>query len=257
MSTRQRGSAAADPGHRGEAILADLQRVRLLTGRQLERLHFAALADDRSRSSARRRSLGRLTQRGWVTTLPRRVGGERAGSAGLVYTLDRAGQQLLATGTARIRRPWAVGWPFVQHTLDVAELYVRLREQERHEQLHVLRFDAEPAAWHRLASGITLKPDAFAALEVDGWEYHYWLEVDRGTESLPTLRRQLATYLDAANLGEVGPLGVMPLVVVTVPTVARRTAVAGLVAHLPEPAGRLLTVWDFADAFVTPGRPPP
>src|SRR5215218_9654600 len=76
------------------AVLADLQHVRLLSGQQLERLHFAQLATPNARGSARRRSLGGLVGTGLVTTLPRRIGGERAGSAGLIYILDARGQRL-------------------------------------------------------------------------------------------------------------------------------------------------------------------
>jgi len=122
---------AVDLSNRDLAILHDLARVRLLTGSQLERLHFADIAL-RSRGGIRRRVLNRLIALGLVTTLPRPIGGVRAGSAGLVYILDAAGQRLLMTQrpSPRIRRPWSIGSRFVDHTLDVAELYVRLREQE-------------------------------------------------------------------------------------------------------------------------------
>jgi Replication-relaxation len=173
------------------AVLADLHRVRVLSGKQLERLHFAGLATPNARGSARRRTLGGLVSAGLVTTLPRRIGGERAGSAGLVYTLDARGHHLLAeseTNTHRVRRPWPIGWPFVQHSLAVAELYIRLRELEAAGTIRLLHFAAEPGSWHRSSHGV-LKPDACAVFETGQWEEHWWLEVDRGTESLPTLAR--------------------------------------------------------------------
>jgi hypothetical protein len=52
------------------AVLTDLQRVRLLSGGQLERLHFAELATANARGSARRRTLGGLVYAGLVTTCP-------------------------------------------------------------------------------------------------------------------------------------------------------------------------------------------
>jgi len=73
---------------RDVAILRDLDRLRLLSGRQLEQLHFQALTTGNARGSARRRTLGRLVDLKLVSALPRRVGGERAGSSGLVYCLD-------------------------------------------------------------------------------------------------------------------------------------------------------------------------
>lgn len=236
---------------RDEAILLDLARVRLLTGRQLERLHFADVSTQLSRSSARRRSLTRLQSQQLVTTLPRRVGGERAGSAGLVYTLDSAGQRhlnQLADTEQRIRRPWQIGSLFVAHTLDVAELYVRLIEQQRAGALALHRFEAEPASWHRAGYQL-LKPDAYAVWTTPDWEQHRWLEVDRATESLPTLRRKLLTYTEAAISGDQGPAGVWPLVVVTVPNLKRLTAVQRIIAELPTPAEQFISTELFVDTF--------
>jgi hypothetical protein len=237
-------------GERDAAVLGDLARVRLLTGRQLERLHFHTLATANARGSARRRSLGRLTHAGLVTTLPRQVGGVRAGSAGLVYTPTTAGYRLLHPSEPR-HRHWPVGWPFVLHTLDVAELYVRLRERERLCGERLVRFDAEPASWHRSA-GQLVKPDAFAVREVGRWEEHLWLEVDRATESLPALARELRRYLDLASSGGSGPLGVLPYVVITVPSAARLAAVRQLIAGLAAPADQLLRVELFSDTFAAP-----
>jgi hypothetical protein len=253
---------------RDQAVLANLRRVRLLTGRQLERLHFADLATANARGSARRRSLGRLVSLKLVTTLPRRVGGERAGSAGLVYTLDSAGRRLLADSatpstpvTRRVRRPWPVGWLFVAHTLDVAELYVRLLEGARRRMWRLIGFDAEPASWHRSPVGL-LKPDAYATVESGGWEQHWWIEVDRGTESLPTIRRKLTAYLEAVRAGDEGPGGVVPLVLVTTATERRAAQLTSLIGSLPDPATRLIQTRLFETAFapelgVQPARPPP
>lgn len=260
-----------EPGtlnQRDIAVLRDLNRVRLLTGRQLERLQFADLASDNARGSARRRSLGRLQGLGLVTPLPRRVGGERAGSAGLVYTLDsRAHRErplwepetdFAVQPTNRRRRPWAIGWLFVSHSLDVAELYVQLRETERRHDLRLLRFDAEPASWFKAPDGI-VKPDAYLVIESNGWERYWWIEVDRATESLPTLRRKLTRYLDVLRGGSPGPDGVLPRVLMTTPDVHRRDQLRGLVEQLIDDA--FIQVETFSDALgVLPGeeaRPPP
>jgi hypothetical protein len=249
----------AELSSRQYAILTELQRVRLLSGRQLERLHFAHLATPNARGSARRRTLGSLVSAGLVTTLPRRIGGERAGSAGLVYTLDARGQRLLADSgpnDRRVRRPWSIGWPFVQHSLAVAELYVRLRELEARHSIRLLHFAAEPAAWYRSHQGI-LKPDAWAVFETADWEEHWWLEVDRATESLPTLERKLRQYVAFATSGQVGPLGVTPRVLFAVPTAERLTAARRLIESLPTPADQLIELREFADVFQPTARPPP
>ncbi len=248
---------------RDQAILRDLLRVRLLTGNQMERLHFSAVATANARGSDRRRVLRRLVELHLVTTLPRQVGGARAGSAGLIYALDSRALRLAefwmpspSAVTGRVRRPWTIGWPFVQHTLDVAELYTRLRERDRARALRLLRFDAEPASWYRTPLGL-LKPDAYAVYESGDWEQHRWIEVDRATESLPTLRRKLLVYVELAASNAEGPAGVLPRVLLTVPAEARADAVRAVVASLPTPAPQLIVVELFSDSFGTSARPPP
>lgn len=232
-------------------ILGDLRRVRLLTGRHLERLHFHSLNNPNTRGSARRRSLQRLEQLHFVTSLERRVGGERAGSAGLVYALDTLGRRLVdeqPRGGGRRRRPWPIGQLFVTHTLAISELYVRLREAERAGHLQLLDFQAEPDAWYESSLGL-VKPDAFAVVATGRYEDHFWLEVDRGTESLPTLRRKLLVYVDVALAGDGGPAGVLPQVLVTTESERRRAAVVELLNNLPSPADRLIRVAPFESVF--------
>jgi hypothetical protein len=142
----------------------------------------------------------------------------------------------------------------VQHTLDVAELYVRLRELEGNDSIKLRQFAAEPASWFTTPYG-TLKPDAWGVYETADWEEHWWLEVDRGTESLPTVRRKLLAYVEFANAHESGPGGVVPRVLVTVPTEKRSDDLRSLVDNLPMPAGQLVTIQRFEHVFVA--RPPP
>ena len=228
---------------RDKAIVRDLGRVRCLTGRQLERLHFHDLAAA-NRDRARRRVLGRLISLSVITTLERSIGGVRAGSAGLVYTLDSAGQRLLrlldGEGQESARRPWTPGALFVGHTLDVAELYVQLREAERAGQCELAVFRAEPACWQRTASLGTLKPDAYALVAAGEVEDAWWLEVDRGTESPGTLRRKLSLYLLAAQAGVSGPDGIMPRVLVTVPNERRLHILRSITDSIGMSAQRLI-----------------
>lgn len=252
---------------RDVAILRDLERVRLLSGQQLERLHFAHLANANVRGSARRRTLGRLVDLKLVTALPRRIGGERAGSNGLIYTLDARAQRervLWAADAALdgrpVRRPWAIGWLFVRHNLDVAELYVQLREAEARQRLTLLAFDSEPAAWFTAEEGSTLKPDAYAVIEAGGWERHWWIEVDRATESLPTLRLKLARYVELLRSGRPGPDGVLPNVLVTAPHDRRVQQLRDLVDGLAGAPGFVTVALHGSAREVLIGqeaRPPP
>src|SRR2546423_5418288 len=90
---------------REHAIVGTLDRVRLATTKQLERLHFAEgtpLANARQA----RRTLRKLVEAHVLSTLDRRVGGGNRGSSQAVYALDRAGQRLAsAAGPAGGSRP--------------------------------------------------------------------------------------------------------------------------------------------------------
>lgn len=238
-------------GPRDRQILGDLHRVRVLTGAQLDRLHFSHVALT-ARDRTRRRTMSRLVEWRAVTSLERRVGGVRAGSAGLVFALDSAGQrvlerQRLAAGeqaeSSRIRRPRTPRPLFLGHTLAVSELYVALRDVERRTSgLAVEAFDAEPAGWWPDGVGGWLKPDAYVALATADFVEHTWIEADRSTESLPTLRRKFLAYLGFINRGGLGPAGVVPRVLVTVPDQRRLDDVEREIRRLPPPGTELFSV---------------
>ncbi|MBX7265553.1 replication-relaxation family protein [Micromonospora sp. Llam7] len=174
--------------------------LRLLTGGQARRLHVA----DGSAATQSRRAralLQRLADLKLVVRLGRRVGGVRAGSAGYVYGLSGHGQAVLAVEGpmgGRRRRVWETSPSFQDHVLGVAEVYVRLVEAERTGSLEMLDFQAEPPAWRTFpgANGpAVLKPDAFVRLGVDDLEHSAFLEIDRSTESVPTIVRKCRTYV--------------------------------------------------------------
>src|SRR5262249_11834258 len=117
-------------------ILTTVNRLRLATGIQLERLHFHELTG-KSRSVVRWRVLKPLVDVQALMPLARRVGGSLRGSAQLTYALDAAGERLLrlrrnlSQTKERIRRPGPIGDRFVAHTLATSELYVQLVERSR------------------------------------------------------------------------------------------------------------------------------
>lgn len=235
---------------RDKVILLDLARVRVLSGGQLTRLHFSELTAG-NRERARRRVLERLVERRFVATLERRtIGGVRAGSSSLIYTLGTAGQRTLpllgadmyaSSPAGRVRTPWTPGSLFLAHSLDITELYVRLREHERASDLGLAHYVVEHAASHSDGRGGVIKPDAYARLHHGEIEDCWWVEVDRATESIPTLRRKLLSYIQFARSGQAGPDGITPRVLVTVPHDHRLNAVRDLVAALPGPAAELIT----------------
>ncbi|MFJ9629014.1 replication-relaxation family protein [Streptomyces sp. NPDC101175] len=249
---------AANLSARDRSIILDLARTRILAGSQLTRLHFHDLSKN-SRERKRRDVLFRLISIGFVAALERPIGGIRAGSKGLIYALDSGGQRALPFILAgeqqdppeRARKPWTPGQTFLLHSLDVSELYVQLVELERAGAIALPQFLTEPASWFPNGLGGILKPDAYTLLQFGDVEDSWVIEVDRATESLPTLRRKLLAYVDFAHAGGEGPDRVTPRVLVTVPHPGRLTAVQGLIEGLPEPAGQLFTAALFGEATRT------
>jgi Replication-relaxation len=227
-------------------VMATVNRLRVASGQQLERVCFASVAGERSRTVTRSRVLARLVA--WRVLMPvgRRVGGSGRGSTVGAYALDSAGQRLmerqqLAAGQpVRVRRPGPPGERSLRHLLAVSELYAELVEAAAGGE-DLAAFAAEPGGWWRDGLGGWLKPDAYAVLTRDGVRDSWWCEVDLATESLPTVRRKVEAYLDFRRRGERGPDGVMPWLLISTVSSQRRDAIAGVVRRLPE-AGDLVRV---------------
>jgi hypothetical protein len=198
------------------AVLYDVDRCRLMTGRQLQLLH---VGEDETAARAARRLLARLTGHGLLARLERRIGGLRAGSAGYVYGLGPAGARLLHPGMPR-RRLHEVRDGFLQHTLGLAELYLQLRQAEQRGRLNLLTLETEPRCWRRMHDGDWLKPDLHVVIELGEVVLHSFVELDLGTEHSPTLLAKLRDY-ERAYRGEVGDENVFPRVVWLMPTEQR------------------------------------
>jgi hypothetical protein len=189
-----------------EAVVA----LRLVGGRQLERLFFADVASDASRARLARRTLARLVRLGVLGRLERRIGGVRAGASGFVYFDAPAAQRLVAywqgEGLRRPRAAYEPGRAFVAHRLAISEWFVRLSEAERNGQVELLAFDSEPAipfTGEGRGRGV-LRPDARVRLGVGDVELHSFLEVDCGTEGRVALTRKAGAYVAAWRSGAVG-----------------------------------------------------
>ncbi len=237
-------------------VMEMVNRLRLVTGLQLERVIFADLTG-KSRSVVRWRVLKRLVDCRVLAPLARRVGGSLRGSAQLAYALDVVGERLLRLrrnlrqDEERVRRAAVPGERFVRHTLAVSELYVALAEQARMGDLRVDDFRAEPAAWWPNGVGGWMKPDAYVSLSTEEVTDHWWVEVDLATEAVPTLRGKFLAYVDFANQGQLGPADIVPRVLVTVPSEGRQEVIRQVVSSLPAPAEELFRVVLQADSAAT------
>lgn len=184
---------------RDRAILQSVAAHQFLTGQQLTALHFH---DHTPTSGPRiaRRVLARLRELRVLGALERRVGGVYAGSSGLVHYVDVVGDQLLRGRSGRTaRRSREPSARFLAHRLAVADTHLTLLAAERSHQLEVIDCAVEPASWRRYVGAgsatVTLKSDLYAETGAGEDLVHAWfIEVDRGTESLPTLLRKCRDY---------------------------------------------------------------
>lgn len=249
-------------------ILEDLEQYRLLTTRQLQRLHLPAkpIGMHATASAATRgttRILNRLEALGAVARLERRIGGIKHGSALTIWHLGAAGERYLRSrrGDSTRRRFVEPTLTFTTHTLAVAEMAVQLREQASPGGFEPLELETEPRCWrtfHGVGSGvITLKPDLLVVTADETTETHSFVEVDRGTEHPSTVLRKCRLYQQYQRTGtEQAARGLFPAVVWIVPTPRRmatlraaidgdRTLDPGLFwVTIPEAALRQLAPYD-------------
>lgn len=154
------------------AILSQVARMQMLTASQIRRLCYQT-GTPTGREIRCRRHLARLTKLGML----RRFWG--------VY--DRP-EYIYVPASSKARQQ-------NMHTLDIAELYVRLMSQINmsadtyQRNAETLIFDPEP--WCHVQLGHTqLKPDFY--LEIDGKKR--WGELDRGTEFRTVLVQKMRRY---------------------------------------------------------------
>jgi hypothetical protein len=203
-------------------VIRQVADLRLMSARQIQALHFPN-GDHESESAAtraRQRVLARLCRERLLVALERRVGGVRAGSAGLVLALGPVGQRVLTSGGPR-RRAYEPTMRFLDHTLATAQLAVDLTLAARQGSIEVLGLQAEPQSWREFAdmSGRRwLRPDAFVVLGSGGYELRWFIEIDRASESLPVVIRKCRLYAAYHQSGkEQAAHGVFPRVAWVVP----------------------------------------
>ncbi|MDW3218638.1 MAG: replication-relaxation family protein [Acidimicrobiales bacterium] len=206
------------------AVLGSTRRFRLVTGDQLRRLHFRDHATPETGARVARRVLSRLAGHGLLVRLERRIGGIRAGSAGHIYALSSLGHRAL--GTEIRKRTTEPSFTFVKHTLAITELSTTLIELDAADQIDLLELQPEPAAWRTHRAGLVeniLKPDLFVQVADDEYELSWFIEIDCGTESRPTIQRKCHAYADYRRTGaEQERHGVFPLVLWIAPDERRR-----------------------------------
>jgi hypothetical protein len=232
---RRRGQGAAGLSElarllseRDLTVLDAVADHRFLTTRQLQAFCFHTHSSNQSAARTCRRVLQRLESWCLLERLSRRVGGLEAGSASSVWMLTSSGQRLrnLRFGIGAVGRVREPGERFVQHYLAVAETHLALVQADRAKQLELVTAQVEPACW-RPYSGLggsaeILKPDLYVVTASGEFEDHWFIEVDRATESLPTVIRQCQQYETYRRAGrEQAVRELFPLVLWIVPDTSR------------------------------------
>lgn len=216
VSRRALARLATNLSERDELVLRRVAEHRYLTTHQLQGFCFAEHASDASASRTTRRVLARLERDGLVRALERRIGGVHAGSQAAIWQLAPAGSRLVY-GEEKRRRSGPPSDRFLRHQLAVADVHVLLQQHQRIEAIEQVAVEVEPASWRRYQgpSGEPrwLQPDLFAEITSSDFVDRYFIEVDLGTESLPTLLGKCEQYEQYLRSGvEQARCGGYPLV---------------------------------------------
>jgi protein involved in plasmid replication-relaxation len=229
---------------RDRQVALDCYEHRVLTTEQLRRLHF--------RSSRRTRRRLELLHQLRVLDRFRPIKPRGEGSSPHHWIVDEAGAHIAAQarGVERSELRWRhqaaiaiAGSTKLTHQLEVNELFSRLAEEARQAGGRLADWWGERRCLAAL--GGQAAPDGYGRLELPGHELAgFLLELDRGTEDHERLRQKARRYAKALPRSRLA--GEEPLIVVAVPTPARRDGVAQALARSSLPI-RVL-VW-------TPDRP--
>jgi hypothetical protein len=228
---------AEDLSARDWAILHTLDQHPFLTTSQLQTWHFVDHASLDAGVTVCRRVLRRLAALRILEALDRRIGGLRAGSKSIIWKLGPVGDRLLqqASGDGIRRRRKEPSPLTLDHSLAVVDCHLQVIQAGREGHLELVTAETEPACWRRYlgfgGSREILKPDLALVTATADFEDHWFFEIDRGTESLPTVLRKCRQYETYRHTGqEQQATGIFPLVLWILPDAVRREKVRAAVS---------------------------
>jgi hypothetical protein len=244
---------------RDQAIIQTINGFGFMTTRQLQTVHFAHHETAQAAARICRRVLQRLAEHRLVEAVDRRVGGLLAGSDVTIWRVGVVGDRWLrlssSTPRTRFKQPSA---RFLDHRLMVAGCYTALIARTHAGQLELISAVAEPDSWRPyLGPGgtpDTLKPDLYAVTASGDFEDHWFIEIDRATESVPTVLKKCRQYERYRRTGrEQQRLGLFPRVVWVVPDQQRAdqlTRAISASSELDTALHRVTVMVDFVDLIV-------
>ena len=241
MTNRRSGGGGTPlpPTSRDLEIIGAVVRHGHMIRGQIQRLYFRKDGKVASVQAACRR-LRILTERGYLkrTRLPVTQGSGpyvyQAARAAVPF-LDEEERQLLGRGARASRVDSTSG---LYHGLEVVDFYIALKEALERRGGRILSWLAERQARYRFAwqgKRITFSPDAYCLWAFGMEEGAFFLEWDRGTESMTRLSEKLQRY-DAyyrlmAYHDHLGEVGLKPRLLIVVPDERRQKKVVDWIAR--------------------------
>lgn len=182
---------------RDRQVLETVARHRYVTTHQIQRFIFRDHGSEESAARTARRVTRRLSRVGLLRPLERRIGGVRSGSAATIWQLAPAGAKLVRNENANYRTHLPSP-RFLRHCLVVADVALAVLSIADGSEIGHASVQPEPECWRRYSGPggeqRWLQPDLFARLTAESFVDNWFIEVDLGTESLPTLVRKCQQY---------------------------------------------------------------
>jgi hypothetical protein len=177
------------------SIVLSIADFKQLSTAALGSMHFHGLSE-----TPKYRVLDRLVASNVLAVTRRRdIGGTGAGSGPNIYQLGRVGWAVAVTHGKREGAYWKLR-SIDDHTLTIGDAYLQLLALEREGKLEIVRYETEPSS-HRSFNGRIVRPDFYAVVKHPYSERQHpvWLEIDRGTERVPQIKKKLEDYVYAIN----------------------------------------------------------
>jgi hypothetical protein len=240
------------------AVIETIERLQLVSGSQLQRLHFTN-GTPRSNTQIRNTTLHRLTEQRILARLPRKIGGYDSGSAEYIYCFDRAGQRLVNQQKGEVgrapRTPTSPTYPFIAHMLAVSEVYVQLMEAQEAGQIELAEFQTEPQCYRTISHNQRLKPDGYVRLYANDKEIAWFLEIERSVQTAYTTTHKLVAFWAYANT--LGKDDLIPLTLFLVPDERRKARLLKVIQRQSTADQKLfsITTFDQAVSAITKTEP--
>lgn len=243
------------------SILRFMRQHRYATTVHLRRRFFTGHATPSAATRACTRVLNRLYVRRILSRLERRIGGVRRGSASYVWCLDIVGDRLTRENRKNRILPHEPSFPFLDHTLAITETHVGLHEAANEELFQLDEVWVETEAWREFMtpSGArsVLKPDLKVTISNEAFNDHWYIEIDRGTESLPTLIRKCHVYEQYRRTGRAqAEHGVFPRVLWVLSDTGRVERLKAAIDKVPELPNAMFTCITNDSHIATLTEPP-